>query len=219
MSKETEAAEVNDKTADVNEAASTETVTDNNESPETVAAAETEEAEQEVVEEQASTEKTVADAELDANALKIELDTAQQKITTLQEQLLRQQAEQENVRKRLNREVEDAHKYGLKNFALELLPIKDSMEMGLEAATQEQASIDTLREGNELALKMFSGALDKFNIEIIDPANEKFNPDLHEAMSMAPNPEAESGTVLHVHQKGYQLNGRLLRPALVIVCQ
>ena len=133
--------------------------------------------------------------------------------------LLRTQAEMENLRKRSARDLENAHKFGLERFVSELLPVKDSLELGVAAASEGDgnAEVGQLKEGVELTLKMFVTALDKFGIEEIDPQGEAFNPDYHQAMSMQECKDKDSGTVLTVVQKGYQLNGRLVRPALVIV--
>ncbi|MCP4701365.1 MAG: nucleotide exchange factor GrpE [Gammaproteobacteria bacterium] len=176
------------------------------EAEEEVAAPETEEITVEDIEEAPSVEE-----------LAEQLEAALAKLKDQEDALLRQKAEQENLRKRMLRAVEDAHKYGLKDFAVELLPIKDSMEMGLEAASDDNVDVATLREGNALTLKMLESALAKFGIEQIDPQKEKFDPKWHEAMTMAPDPDLEPGSVLHVHQKGYHLNQRLLRPARVVV--
>ena len=133
--------------------------------------------------------------------------------------LLRTQAEMENLRKRSTRDLENAHKFGLERFVSELLPVKDSLELGIAAASEGDANAEVaqLKEGVELTLKMFNTALDKFGIEEVDPQGEAFNPDYHQAMSMQECDDKDAGTVLTVVQKGYLLNGRLVRPALVIV--
>lgn len=133
--------------------------------------------------------------------------------------LLRSQAELENLRKRSAREVENAHKYGLERFLSELLPVKDSLELGVAAAQDDAVSVATVREGMELTLKMFKGAMDKFGVEEVDPQNEAFNPEFHQAMSIQETDKVASGTVLTVVQKGCLLNGRLVRPAMVIVAK
>jgi len=128
---------------------------------------------------------------------------------------IRLAAEMDNLRKRTAREVEQAHKFGIERFASDILAVVDSLEMGLEAA--ESASIESLQEGTAATLKLLCGALDKSGVEVIDPAGEPFDPQLHEAMTLQPSDTAEPGSVLVVVQKGYRLNGRLLRPARVIV--
>ncbi len=132
-------------------------------------------------------------------------------------QYLRARAELENVRRRAERDLENAHKYGVEKFAGEILPVRDSLEMGLSAATEQGANAGKLLEGSELTLKMLTNALSKFGIEEIDPKGERFDPERHEAMAMQPSSETEPNTVMQVVQKGYLLNERVLRPAMVIV--
>ena len=132
------------------------------------------------------------------------------------DQCLRLQADMENLRKRNERDLANAHKFALEKFANALLPVKDSLEMGLLAAV-ENADVDKLVEGSELTLKMLASAMEKFNINEINPLNEKFNPEYHEAMSMQERDDVEPNTVVTVVQKGYTLNDRLIRPAMVIV--
>ena len=128
---------------------------------------------------------------------------------------LRTSAELENVRKRAARDVENAHKYALERFGKELLAVRDTLEMGLAAA--DGASIESLIEGKQATLKLLTTVLQQFGIEEVDPLGEPFDPELHEAISMQPSGDAEPGSVMSVVQKGYTLNGRLLRPAMVIV--
>ncbi|MGD8937129.1 MAG: nucleotide exchange factor GrpE [Thiogranum sp.] len=131
-------------------------------------------------------------------------------------QCLRLQAEIENLRKRAERDLANAHKFALEKFASELLPVRDSLEMGL-LAVGENADVEKLKEGSELTLKMLTNALEKFNIKEINPLNEKFNPEYHEAMSVQEREDVAPNTVVTVVQKGYLLNDRLIRPAMVIV--
>jgi molecular chaperone GrpE len=131
--------------------------------------------------------------------------------------LLRARAEAENVRRRAERDVENAHKFALERFATELLPIKDSLELGLAAVAEGGADVAKLREGIDLTLKMLSAVMDKFGIREVNPVNERFNPELHQAMTVQPSAAVPPNTVLMVYQKGYTLNERLIRPALVIV--
>lgn len=133
--------------------------------------------------------------------------------------LLRAQAELENLRKRSARDIENARKYGLERFVAELLPVKDSLELGVAAAKDDSVSLATVREGMDLTLKMFVTAMGKFGIEEVAPQDEPFNPEFHEAMSVQETEKVPSGTVLSVVQKGYLLNGRLVRPAMVIVAK
>ncbi len=132
------------------------------------------------------------------------------------DQCLRLQAEIDNLRKRHERDLANAHKFALERFANELLPVKDSLEMGLQAA-DENADVARLKEGSELTLKMLASALEKNNIKEINPLNEQFNPEYHEAMSMQERQDVPPNTVVTVVQKGYLLNERLVRPAMVIV--
>jgi molecular chaperone GrpE len=128
---------------------------------------------------------------------------------------LRTAAELENVRKRAARDVENAHKFALERFGRELLAVRDTLEMGLAAA--DTASVESLLEGKEATLKLLTSILSQFGIEEVDPAGEPFDPELHEAISVQPSDSVEPGSVATVVQKGYTLNGRLLRPAMVIV--
>jgi len=130
------------------------------------------------------------------------------------ERYVRASAETENVRKRAARDVENAHKFALERFGKELLGVKDTLEMGVAA---DGASVESLIEGSNATLKMLGSVLERFGIVEIDPEGEPFDPEFHEAISMQPSDEVEPNSVLKVVQKGYTLNGRLLRPAMVIV--
>jgi len=133
---------------------------------------------------------------------------------------LRTQAEMENLRKRAEKDLENAHKYALEKFALELLPVKDSLELGLAAVEENRdEAVGRLREGTELTLKMLGAALEKFGIVEINPVGEAFNPEQHQAMTMQESGEAKPNSVLSVMQKGYALNERVIRPALVVVAK
>lgn len=152
--------------------------------------------------------------EKNADSLEAQLEAAQAKASENWEHYLRAKAEMDNLRRRSVKDVENAHKYGTEKFATELLPVLDSMVMGLAT---ENASAETLREGMELTFNMLQKMMEKLGIEEIDPINEKFDPEKHQAMSMQPNGEVEPNTVIAVMQKGYSLNDRLLRPAMVMV--
>ena len=143
------------------------------------------------------------------------LEELQAKADENWDRYLRAAAEVENVRKRATRDVEHARKYALENFGRELLAVKDSLEMGLEAAGSADA--DSLREGSEATLKLLATTLERFGVSEIDPEGEPFDPEQHEAMTMQPSADVEPGSVLTDIQKGYSLNGRLLRPARVVV--
>lgn len=151
--------------------------------------------------------------------LKHQLAEVIKKSETYWNNLLRSQAEYDNLQKRMIRDLDNARKYALEKFATELLAIKDSMELGLDAVAKPETTLDTMREGLALTTKMLTDVMAKFNILEINPQDQKFDPQWHEAIAMQPLPNVTAGTVLHVHQKGYQLNDRLLRPARVIVAK
>ena len=145
------------------------------------------------------------------------LQQAEAKLAEAQEQILRLKAEMENQRRRSAREVENAHKYALERFVQELLPVIDSLEMGRDAAMAEGATLEKLQEGTDLTLKMLLSTIEKFGIKAVHPEGEPFDPELHQAMSMQESSEHAPNTVMNVMQKGYLLNDRLVRPAMVVV--
>jgi len=147
------------------------------------------------------------------------LEDARNKADEHWNELLRARADMENLRRRQARDLENAHKHALDKFVAELLPIYDSMELGLNAANGEEASIAAVREGLEMTMKMFLSSISKFGLEQINPEGEVFDPELHQAMAMQEVDGIEANQVLTVAQKGYQFNGRLLRPAMVVVSQ
>lgn len=149
--------------------------------------------------------------------LLLTLQDAQTKADEHWNQLLRTRAEMENLRRRAERDVENAHKYALEKFVDELLPVRDSLEMGLIAASDEEADIVKIREGFDMTVKMMRSAMEKMGVKEINPLGEKFNPELHQAMVAQEAADAEPNTVLAVYQKGYLLNDRVVRPALVVV--
>ena len=130
---------------------------------------------------------------------------------------LRAAAELENVRKRASRDVENARKFALERFARDLLEVCDSLEMG--SAAGAEAGAEALLAGSQATLKQLVSTLQQFGVAELDPLGEPFDPELHEAMTTQPSADAEPGSVLTVFQKGYTLNGRLLRPARVVVAQ
>ncbi|MAT66477.1 MAG: nucleotide exchange factor GrpE [Gammaproteobacteria bacterium] len=146
------------------------------------------------------------------------LEDARNKADEHWNQCIRLQAELDNLRKRAERDVANAHKFALEKFANDLLPVRDSLEMGI-AAAGEGNEVDPvkLREGSELTLKMLADTMARFGIQEIDPQGQKFNPEYHEAMSMQERSDVEPNTVVTVIQKGYTLNDRLIRPAMVMV--
>ncbi len=157
-------------------------------------------------------------SEEQTNSMEEELDAAKARAEDNWNKVLLMQAEQDNMRKRSIRDVENAHKYALEKFVNELLPVVDSLEMGLASAADDVES-GKLREGTELTLKMFIDVLEKFDVEAVDPTGEKFNPDHHQAMSMQESADVEPNHVIATMQKGYLLNGRLVRPAMVMVAK
>ena len=149
-------------------------------------------------------------------ALEQALASARTDAEEAREQALRARAEADNLRKRTERDLENAHKYALERFVAELLPVKDSMELGLSAGGAE---VEQLREGTEMTLRMLANAVEKFGVQEVDPTGERFDPERHQAMSTRAVDGVPSGQVVQVVQKGYLLNERLVRPALVIVAE
>ena len=167
-------------------------------------------------------EKLQAEEEIDQPDLPEEqpenqIEELQQKLSTLGEQLLREQAEMQNVRRRAQRDIESAHKYALEKFASELLSVVDNLERAIEAIDAEDEAQKAVAEGLELTLKTFIDVLAKYNVEAVDPEGQPFDAELHQAVSTVPNNDVEPNTVINVFQKGYTLNGRLIRPAMVVV--
>ncbi|MEH6357262.1 MAG: nucleotide exchange factor GrpE [Marinobacter sp.] len=151
-----------------------------------------------------------------------DLEALQAKVQEFQEQVLRSQAEMQNVRRRAETDVEKAHKFAVEKFVKELLPVVDSLEKAVESTGGHESSGDlvaSIRQGVELTLEMFLSGLKKFNVERLNPVGEPFDPQYHEAMSMVPAPNAEPNSVVAVMQKGYVLNGRVVRPAMVMVAK
>jgi len=145
------------------------------------------------------------------------LEDARAKADEHWDQLMRVTAELENTRRRYERELEGARKFALERFVNELLPVRDSLELGVNAATESQADAAKLHEGMELTLKMLGDAMQKFGVAVVDPMGEPFDPNLHQALSMQPRDDVPPNTVVVVVQRGYTLNGRLVRPAMVMV--
>lgn len=168
-------------------------------------------------EEQAHTE--VGEHEYTLDELKKELAEAKQKAQDNWDKALRIQAEMENLKKRTQKDLEDAHRFALTSFAKELLSVLDSLVLGLQAAAGDSEEVKKFREGSELTIKQFESVLAKYNIVAIDPLGQPFNAEHHQAMVMQVVEGAEANTVVNVFQKGYILNGRLLRPAMVVVAK
>jgi molecular chaperone GrpE len=147
--------------------------------------------------------------------LEQQLTAAEQKAHENWEKSVRAQAEVDNMRRRTDREVTNAHRYALEKFSTALLPVVDSLEHALELATKH--GDDAMREGLELTMKVFVDTLEKNGVIQISPLGEVFNPQLHEAMTMQPVEGAQPNTISSVFQKGYLLNDRVIRPARVVV--
>ncbi|MDG1390284.1 MAG: nucleotide exchange factor GrpE [Halioglobus sp.] len=176
------------------------------------------EAQLETAEEVAAAEAADAGAEGDTEAsLDDELSQLQEDLLTARDAALRAQADAQNVKRRAEQDVEKARKFALERFASDLLPVVDNLERALEAASGDDEAIKPIAEGVELTLKSFIDVLGKNKVDVVDPQGEPFDPNLHQAITMIENKEVEPNTVTAVMQKGYSLNGRLIRPAMVMV--
>ena len=159
-------------------------------------------------------EEKLESPEKSADSLEAQLEQAQAKASENWDQFIRAKAEMDNLRRRNVKDLESAHKFGIEKFVGEMLPVIDGIGMGLAV---EDASAESLREGMELTMSMLDKMMEKLGVEEIDPLNEKFDAAKHQAMTMQPSDDVEPNTVLAVMQKGYSLNERLIRPAMVIV--
>lgn len=164
---------------------------------------------------EASLEGSLSNPE--AEVLAAQVEELEQSLAEAKDQALRAAAEAQNVRRRAEQETDKARKFALEKFVKDLLPVVDSLEKALEA--MEEGASEVHREGVTMTLKMQLDVLNRFGVESIEPQGEPFDPQVHEAMAMVPNPELEPNTVMDVMQKGYLLNGRLVRPAMVVVSQ
>jgi molecular chaperone GrpE len=145
------------------------------------------------------------------------LEDARAKADENFDKFMRVTAELENTRRRVERDLEAARKFALERFVTELLPVRDSLELGIDAAGEPQTDVAKLHEGMQLTLRMLGDAMQKFGVERIDPQGAPFDPNLHQALSVQPRDDVPPNTVVVVVQKGYALNGRLVRPAMVMV--
>ena len=157
------------------------------------------------------------DLEPAVEELSSDKDQLQRELEEANDQLLRMKAEVQNIRRRAQRDVENAHKFSLDKFVTALLPVVDNMELALDSVDAESRVDDAVCEGLELTLKSFIAVLEDFHVLQIDPAGQPFDAGLHQAVSMIPNDDLEPNTVIDVFQKGYTLSGRLVRPAMVTV--
>ena len=190
----------------------------------------TEEELDQIIEEAEKVEAAVQDAEAELEDIGDEKDakiaqleaallSTEAKLQDQQDGVLRAKAEVENMRRRTEQEIDKARKYALNKFAEELLPVIDNLERAIQAADTEAEVVKPLLEGVELTHKTFVDTVAKFGLKEINPEGEVFNPELHQAMSIQESPDHESNTVMFVMQKGYELNGRVIRPAMVMVAK
>ena len=158
-----------------------------------------------------------ASEQADTKNWQLEAETLAAQVNDLTDQAMRAKADAQNARRRAEQDVEKAHKFALEKFAKELLPIIDGLEKAVEAEVATGNEMTTLREGVEMTLGMFLSSVQKFQLAQVDPVGHPFDPALHEAMAMVDAPDSEPNTVIAAMQKGYTLNGRLIRPAMVMV--
>ena len=167
-------------------------------------------------------EPEVKGAQNESDVSGFDAEALEARVKEFQEQALRSQAEMQNVRRRAEVDVEKAHKFALEKFVKELLPVADSLEKAVESTEGHGDAgevVANIREGVEMTLSLFMSSLKKFNVKQLDPVGEPFDPQQHEAMSMVPAPDAEPNSVVAVVQKGYTLNDRLVRPAMVVIAK
>lgn len=155
--------------------------------------------------------------EITVESVQAELEIALAKVDEQQADVLRAQANVQNTRRRSEQDVAKAHKFGQEKLMSEVVALLDNLGRAIEAGSAEGASLNSLLEGVQMSQTMLLDGLKKFNVDQLDPHGEPFNPELHEAMTAVPNPDLEPNTVMEVFQKGYTLNGRLVRPAMVVV--
>ncbi|MCQ1059958.1 nucleotide exchange factor GrpE [Photobacterium sp. ZSDE20] len=177
-----------------------------------VEAVETESAEEEVVEMTLEEQQAARIAELEAALL-----TSDAKVREQQDSVLRARADVENMRRRSEQEIDKARKFALNKFAEELLPVIDNMERAIEMADKNDEAIKPMVEGVDLTLQTMMGTVEKFGLKQLNPMGEAFNPEFHQAMSIQESADHAPNTVMLVMQKGYELNGRVIRPAMVMV--
>jgi len=151
------------------------------------------------------------------NALHDQIEQLTQALATAKEDAIRAAAEAQNARRRAQQDVEKAHKFALEKFVNDMLPVADNLERAVESSKADGVEMATVVEGVELTLKTLIDGLKKHSVEAVNPEGEPFDPQLHQAMSMIEQPDVEPNTVLNVFQQGYTLNGRLVRPAMVVV--
>ncbi|SDZ99681.1 nucleotide exchange factor GrpE [Microbulbifer marinus] len=175
------------------------------------------EVEEPSAEEQHQAEEALHAEPESADALHEDVIKLQEQLAIQKELALRAQAEAQNARRRAEQDVEKAHKFAVERLLQDLLPVVDNLERALATIDAGDEANKAIVEGIELTHKSFVDTLGKYSVEVVDPAGEPFDPELHQAMTQVPNGDVEPNTVLDVFQKGYRLNGRLVRPAMVVV--
>lgn len=158
-----------------------------------------------------------ATLELDSDALQDRVEELEAELADARDQMLRAAAEVQNVRRRAEQDVEKAHKFALEKFAGDMLAVVDTLERGTQVPDAGNEAIKPMLEGMQLTLKLLLDTLKRYNVERVEPVGQPFNPELHQAMAMEESTSMEPDSVLKVFQCGYTLNGRLLRPAMVVV--
>lgn len=150
-----------------------------------------------------------------------EIDELNATLEIMKGQILRERADNDNLRKRQERELQNAYKFATEKLIKDLLPVIDSLVLGIESAqkNEQHEALEQFISGSEMTLKLLKDTLTRHGVIEIDPAGEKFDPERHEAVSMVPNADITPNTVMHVTQKGYELNGRIIRAAQVIVAK
>ena len=186
-------------------------------SPEQIVEDSIKQAEGQVEEQQVDDHVAISTEQEKINELELALVAAKSTVSDQKDSVIRAKAEVDNVRRRSAQDVEKARKFALDKFAAELLPVVDNLERAIAPVNKEDEGQQGLAEGVELTLQSMMAALDKFGIKVVDPLDQPFNPELHQAMSMQEVEGVAPNTVIAVMQKGYELNGRLVRPAMVMV--
>ena len=174
-------------------------------------------AEDQVEEQHEHAHEVMSEEQERINELELALAAAQATVSDQKDSVIRAKAEVDNIRRRSAQDVEKARKFALEKFAGELLPVVDNLERAIASVDKEDESQKAMLEGVELTLQSFLSTLEKFDVKAIDPQDQPFNPELHQAMSLQEVPGVAANTVIAVMQKGYELNGRLIRPAMVMV--
>jgi molecular chaperone GrpE len=186
-------------------------------SPEQLADEIVQQAEEQVEEQHEHAHEVISDEQERINELELALATAQATVIDQKDSVVRAKAEVDNIRRRAAQDVEKARKFALEKFAAELLPVVDNLERAIANIDKEDEAQKALAEGVELTLQSFLSGVEKFGVKAVDPQDQPFNPEFHQAMSMQEVPGVAPNTVIAVMQKGYELNGRLIRPAMVMV--